>query len=154
MMCHSSCWNTEHSPQLTVKVLYTVPQPSVPFWHNAVNQHLSFLNGCILKDFYLQGWRQGIAVKTVICVDIKRKGTMHCAIATAPIFSKNIVRQTSFLFWFLTLYNMMVHCYMVTTHPLSSAYPYQGRRWAEANPSCHRTKGRVDPGEVSSLSQG
>lgn len=47
---HSSFWNQEHSSRRTPNG--GVPQPSVPFWHIAVNQLFSFfffLKECILK---------------------------------------------------------------------------------------------------------
>lgn len=39
-------------------------------------------------------------------------------------------------------------------HPFSSVYPIQGHGRAGAHPSCQRTRGRVQPVQVSSVSQG
>lgn len=88
-----------------------MPKPSVPFWHNAVNQHFGFLKGWLLKAFYLRGRRcRELLRKMVISVDMQRKGAAHSFIAPEPIFTQKqggqqavlslfVKKKKTFVFW-------------------------------------------------------
>lgn len=111
---HSSFWNRERSSQRTTEVcLNHLFLFDTLRW---ISTLVFFWRSASWKPLYLWEWRQRIAAKMVISLDIWRKRARHSVTAPEPIFTQISARQTSCPKLFLkNVYNVRVHRHMGTT---------------------------------------